>query len=350
MPLYISSLFLIYFRKIGLKKGILCAILFSIIALPVVFDSFLQGSHSTKFEGTTFINNQPLIYEHIIEPRLKNQDKWWVNLRYNRPVYYSSTLIKNFVSAFGPGFLLLDGESTLAVFKGPFMGKLNPVLYLFFIVGLVIILFKQFKYKKLLLAWLIVSIIPSIITKRALVSTRMLAMLPAIILIAVFGIGKLLEIINQRRRKVFISIALLVYFVFFIYFAHGYLKTFPYQMCWQWNCDFKPLNNVLNSADYNNKTVYFDHPEYLSYILLFFYNKEDPVSVQQQTVRYEPDQYGFYQVKKYQRYNFYEGCPEEFLKDTIYVYHHNSKICPGEESSQIIYFGKNYKALYIPKW
>ena len=149
-------------------------------------------------------------------------------LIYNRPVYFLSSTLSNYLGYFSPKYLFVSG-GTQYQFSVPGFGLLNPVLLPFYYLGLYLLIKKR---HDLLLLWILASPIPGAITRDQFAVIRSTTMIPAVLMAVVFGVMSLTKSLG-KSFLVFLSAAVIIFSGFYYYyFFHDYSNV--YSQDWQY--------------------------------------------------------------------------------------------------------------------
>lgn len=142
---------------------------------------------------------------------------------YNRPVYFVSTAVKNYLGYFSPSFIYQTwgAQDQFAI---PGKNLLTLPVYLLSILGLIYILFKLKDHKnhQFLLIWLLLSPVAAALTSDPPQALRPNPMIPALILLASLGFIFLFEKLPRKFSEI-IFIILSAWIVFsFVSYLYNY--------------------------------------------------------------------------------------------------------------------------------
>jgi len=319
-PLFIFFVF-IYMRKYLGKNfwTLVSVITISIFCFSSIF--LASNLNKSKLSDVTVFNDKEIIYNRV---DIFRNDSASSNILLTRLLHnkFSATgyhISQNYLNSFSPNFLFDKGGEKFLHNIGTFGNLyLFDVLLLFFgFVG--IIKFGNNKKIPLLLIWLMLSPIPSALTKDSPSSTRLFIMLPALILIIALGADYLFEKLKNYSLigKLGIVFLSLLFILNVIYFMDAYFIHMNNQRARYLHYGFKEVVEV--SQKYKNYDVVMFGPENFPYISFLFYTKYDPNKFRSE-VQYYPENYAnFVFVKKFGKYEFVDNIDYENLKEnTIY--------------------------------
>jgi 4-amino-4-deoxy-L-arabinose transferase-like glycosyltransferase len=183
-------------------------------------------------------------------------------LVYNRPVYFISTVTRNYLGYFSPQFLFFSG-GTQYQYSLPGFGLLNPALLPFFYLGIFVLAVKR---RWLVLLWLALAPLPAAVTRDQFAVIRSTTMLPVVFLVTAFG----LMVVSSRLQRIWHWLfwgAFLLLFCSQNYFS-AYFSSYPRQYARDWQFGYREMVSFVKqrSADYDRIiiTKYYAEPhEYL---------------------------------------------------------------------------------------
>jgi len=186
------------------------------------------------------------------------------------------------------------------------------------VLGLLKLFKKINKISLFLLFWLIVAPLPSAITIDAPHATRMLQIVPLLVILMGLGIVQI-ESWLRNKKKVEIDkiwlISLFVYVFLVARFMYMYFVSYSQQLPEGFMPGIKQTVEYLETQD-KNRLVIFQNPLNAPYIYLAFYSRYNPASFQKEAVWKPADLTGLTAVEKLGRYYFWEGEPE--IQDKAY--------------------------------
>jgi 4-amino-4-deoxy-L-arabinose transferase-like glycosyltransferase len=291
VPIFLFLFFLIQ-RKTWFKffkKNWLAVAMMLILSLPIVFSGF-QGSSQRLAKVGIF--SDPGIIGRIEEKRiscLENNYPLWCRIFYNRPLTYSQTFAKNYLSHFSPEYLFFEG-SGLAQYSDPERGT----LYLFELPLLLLGIWSLIKLRKkellvLLSLWALTAPVANSLTGIAH-PVRALVLLPVFPILTALGLTYLFSMVKKKRRKLLLGfVSGLVILISFASYLNDYFIDYPQKPGSTWQEGYRGLYAGLakKESDFDKVVVskFYGEP----HIFYLFYQKFDPQIYQegQEVVRYD---------------------------------------------------------------
>jgi hypothetical protein len=284
----------IILRKLPMVIGttVVSLVLFSFVAISLF-------GNETKISGIGIFSDQLAIHLNVEVPRNNWGNTSLSKIIFNRPVYLSSTIVKNFLSFFSPSFLVSQGGIN-PQHNLPGSGNLTWAIYVLMLVGLALSLFRlKTRPTQLVLAIILFGLIPSSITRDAPHYTRSIFTLPAIVILTSVGL------IYLSKKHWFLGLVLgIALFTESYFFSQRYFLTFPQTGGKTWNKDFVSAMQIAISKESQYDNIIIPRPDYSPYIFLAFYKPWDPTTYQTQVTYYQPTAEGFRHVKALGKYKF----------------------------------------------
>ena len=225
------------------------------------------------------------------------------------------------LSYFSPQFLLQNGDGNDRFgYEG--MGLITPVEYILFFAGLYFLLRKKEEWRFVFLFILFLSPLSASLSWSTSSLTRSLFLLVPISILA--GYGAVLTLEELKKQKYFLWICILgggLFVYFLIAQWDFYLFHYPKRLITihAWQCGYKEVNNYIkenyNTTDHFYITKDIGEP----YIFTLFYQKYPPATYQKEAHLSAPDEYGFGQVEKFDKYIFEFKDPEKLQKNEITI-------------------------------
>jgi len=312
LPFFIISIFLLFFKNIVSKKDI-----YLFLAVGILL---IGGAHATwsvwqvsLAKANIAIFNEPGIidsFRHLREDAFM-RSPFWGRIWFNKPFYYLRIFLNNYLLSFSPRFLIISAGNH-PWHQVPNMGHFYWLDLPLIVLGLLKLFKKINKISLLLLFWLIVAPLPSAITIDAPHATRMLQIVPLLVMLMGLGIVQIENWLGNKKKvkinKIWL-IGLLVYVFLVARFMYLYFVSYPQQLPEAFMPGIKQAIEYLKTQD-NNRLVIFQNPLQAPYIYLAFYMRYDPDRFHQEAVWKPPDLIGLTAVEKLGRYNFWVGIPE----------------------------------------
>ncbi|MFC1710450.1 ArnT family glycosyltransferase [Patescibacteria group bacterium] len=249
-PLFVLSIIVIYRKDILKKyskekvKTIMLGILTFVMFLPLPF--ILLNPEARARSSEVFLVDQGAVSK-IEQNRVDSSLPPLVSrMVYNRPVYFASSTIRNYIDYYSPTFLFVKGGTNWQ-FSIPDTGLLYLVSLPFFYLGLYLIIVRSIKGDKkyqVILAWLIMAPLAAAITKERYAILRSTTMLPIPMILTSLGFFHVFDYLNRlKKKKSIINLAniMLVVYVGIIFVSLGcYLRQYfgkyseEYSQVWQY--------------------------------------------------------------------------------------------------------------------
>ncbi|MFH0773091.1 MAG: glycosyltransferase family 39 protein [bacterium] len=225
------------------------------------------------------------------------------------------------LSYFSPQFLLQNGDGNDRFgYKG--MGLITPVEYLLFFVGIYFLLRKKEEWRYVLLFILLSSPLSASLSWSTSSLTRSLFILIPISILAGYGTVLLLEEI--KKYKYYLLICLFGTGIFFYFLTMQwdfYLFHYPKRLITihAWQCGYKQVNEYIQKNYNSIDHFYITRDIGMPYIFTLFYQQYPPEKYQKEAHLSAPDEYGFGQVEKFDKYTFEFKDPEKLKKNEVAV-------------------------------
>lgn len=214
-----------------------------VISLLISVSSYLMPGSLSRFENVSLIN-QATVGE--IEQLRNSSDMNPIIERiiYNRPVYFVSKFVKNYVVSFSPAFLFLEGGSQRQ-FSLPGFGVMYLVSAPLLIMGgLIFFRAKSNKFKLFLVLLLLASPIAASSTNDAPHVLRLIPLSVALVFLSAVGFG----FIYQKNRVVFTAILLLLLLNSAIY-LRNYFTVYADKYSASWQFGSKEMVEIVRSKE-----------------------------------------------------------------------------------------------------
>jgi 4-amino-4-deoxy-L-arabinose transferase-like glycosyltransferase len=225
IPLLLIALVFLFRREIFIlpKKTLAVSLLIlSLFAGVLGYDTLVGGS-GMRFANLSLFSD-PTLSSFIDRARQTHQSSLagetrvgfvpgiWEKLSANKPLVVGHRLLVNYLQSFSSEFLFISGDPELRHSPGvDTMGQLSPALIIPLLLGLVALLNRRLVSRQLaifLAVWLVFSPLPSAITHDGgNHASRLIFMLPALILLAYLGFISLFRI-NKLAFSVLLALFL----------------------------------------------------------------------------------------------------------------------------------------------
>jgi hypothetical protein len=249
-----------------------------LIALPIAY-GLMFNSNSNRLQVVSLFSYPRS--ETEIQTIINETNQLDYQIFHSQPIFFVRNFLTRYFNHFSPRFLVFDGDWQNPRHSAPYIGLILYPSIIFLIIGLFSSLSRH-KLDKLnifMLLWLLVSPLPSALTRDSVQSVRSMSLSIPLVYFISYGI---FYVIN-RYKSLFLKILIGgVYLVSFIYYSDLYLN----HMVINSPIDF--LYGHKNAIDYVLKhkqnfddiyiTDYYGQP----YIYYLFYTKYPPAIYQKQ--------------------------------------------------------------------
>ena len=282
-PLLALSLFLIYKSKDTTAKLFKKSCLL-LLLLPIAYHLTL-GQAAGRFSLVSVFKDKEITYD-IINQRTSpwvDQNDVEEKIFHNKAISYAGKVGSNYLSAFSPQFLFISGDPNFRHSVGRF-GELLWATAPFLLLGFVILV-KNIRKKenKLILAWLLLSPIPSALTfDGAMHATRLILMLPPLVMITALGIKHISALVtNKKIFKVYAFIFFLILALSSRAYWHRYSFHYKFESARHWHDGYQEIGNKLAPRLESAGRVFINNTYEPSLLKFAFFAKYPPVKFQQ---------------------------------------------------------------------
>ncbi len=308
-------LFINYKREDGFKPLIKPLIFFIILISPIIFQKNAATVRFSQVGLNTNINSMGLI-NTLNDKRGQCQntiDPFICKIADNKPLLFTSTFVKNYLSHFSTNFLYISGTDTqfsILPKRGLDYLYCLPLL----ILGLLFLL-KDKKYKKINYAFVILfllSPVPDSLTSDGNY-VRSSIMIPFLALLNGLGLYYLFNILKGKRLKqlLIVLITLIMFFsVFSLFITYNTYFKNNYSIFSQYG--YKDLMGKVHGLKDDYERIYItrhlnDAKQYIYYL---FFNKYDPVKYQgKKNVSYSKEENSWLSIDKIENIYFVQNPP-----------------------------------------
>lgn len=308
-PLLFIGIIAIIRKQLVSKTGFVAVGIFLIIA-AYTYSHTLSGADTTKLSGLFIGNDVSLVHENIDQNRVIFQNPFWGKLFNNKAIFLTEKIAHNYVRAFSPEFLFIQGGAN-EQHNIPDFGNVYLIEAPFILLGLYFLFAKKEKASRLLLWWLLIAPLGASLTKDAPHSARTFAIYPALTFCAAFGAVSIVNQLRYIRCRQMIIVVLAGLYVFSVsLFFSRYFVTFPYKRFDSWGNAYQEMSAKLAVAKNNYDAVTISKPELSPYIYYLFYERIDPRRAQSEIRRFTPTDEGFEHV------SFFDGIQSQKINWT----------------------------------
>ncbi|MEN9327217.1 MAG: hypothetical protein RI947_25 [Candidatus Parcubacteria bacterium] len=294
-------------KIVGLAVGVL--LLFSIT--DIIYKP-------ERVKNLLFITNSGFVAK-IIELRGEGGPK----LMYNKAALGMRDLLMEHLTYFSPQFLAVHGDSNIR-FGFPQMSPMTVTEYIFIFVGLYYLFKHKEKWRFFLVSlWLLSPISASLSWQTTSLTRSLFLLVPSLILTA-YGVVYLWYELRSHKKILYavslISVSSFV--VFYLYSWDFYLNHYPKRalITRTWQCGYKELTDYVKTNYSKTDTFYITRKNGEPYIFLLFFLNYPPARYQNEATLTAPDEYGFGQIEKFDKYQFHFTIPSDGKRNVIVGY------------------------------
>ncbi|MBP9781836.1 glycosyltransferase family 39 protein [Candidatus Woesebacteria bacterium] len=315
-PLFVVILIFIFRKQIQLPppKQLFNWLLFlSLVIAPIVllFASGLTHSNQVKLSGLSIFEEQTYYLRLFNKREYFNENQAILAKLYtNIPMEFFRQLFLNSTLALNPDFLFINGAghgSHDISGIGKFYSAMLPLL----IIGIATLFSRHSLFtsngRSLIITWLVVGLLPAIITWQPAHATRSYAVVIPLMFLATQGSFWLYQIIQKRPKSIQFSI-LCIFLIILVYQVGSMLVTYfivsPQRDIDNWTWYAKDMTNFLSDARSRVDHVYVQGNSWSPYIFYLFYARINPRTAQEQLVHLPPDLEGFRHVSNFDTIEF----------------------------------------------
>ncbi len=324
-------LFSVYFIKQRKRKNFKFFCFLKKIFFPFFLNLFFflplflnlgQKNVSNRFFETSIFSDIQII-EFSNDNRVLKNNSLFSRFFYHRYWLFGKEILENFVSHFNFNFLFVSGD-TNARHSTQHFGLFYLTDIILFFVGLIYLVKIKNKRWELIIFfafWLIIGILPSSISYGSPHALRILSVAPIFFLVLLLGVMFLFNQINSIKNikfKIFLIATFGVfYFAGVVDFCNYYFNIYPKKYSQDWQYGYHDLMIFLNQYQDKISQIYVTREYGRPAMAYFFYNKINPLLVQQSTNKVKKDQS---EILEFQNISFINSFNEvDFNKKNILV-------------------------------
>lgn len=249
LPLTVLGLVIIWknsLKRIPKKKLIMAVIIFSFITTPFVISTVFGGG-AERIQGISIFSDPIVVgqmgFDRVNDLNMRGGDQSVAivdKVFHNKITAYSAIIATNYLQSFSTEFLFTKGD-----FLNPRQSsglEFYKLEFVFLILGLIFLVISPLdkKIKFFLIFWLLASPIPSSLTMRGgNHATRLILMLPVLIILIAFGIYFSFTKIHKKFRRIFLILVSAILFLEFIFYMHNYWVHYPWKSERWWHSGYE---------------------------------------------------------------------------------------------------------------
>jgi len=266
-PLFIVFLTILYRKEllfaIKTKQQIIFNVFLFILLFLPMFYQLLIGVGQERYQKVAIVD------EGAVGQIVNLRNKYSLNpllekLFFNRPVYFTGSFIKNWITFYSDKFLYSQGGTNYQ-FSVPGFGLLYPINIIFLVIGIIYLFVKRANKSSMVLLFIfLMGSIPSSLTRESPHVLRSITLLPSPAIITAIGAvnffiwfqkNERLTLIRRFVRLFFIPLTIVVYLLFlgqaFGKYYSYYLNEYPKEYSWSWQYGYREAVNYIKD-NYDN--------------------------------------------------------------------------------------------------
>jgi len=329
LPLLALGVSIIYFKdtinlfkKTNLKVTLTALLMSLVLVLPLA-SQLLSKEGQSRFSGVSVFADEGPLWQALEMRRNHPNETFLVKLLHNRYLSYSLRFTENYLSHFSPRFLFIEGDE-IARSKVPGVGQSLLILCPFFALGLLILFRLDTKGKQIILFWFLLSPLAAALTFQSPHALRAQNMSVPLSLIIAFGIVSAYSYLSSFSKKLALVFSILFFLCLsydFGHYLHAYFLHYPKVLPFAWQYGFAQIaTTVEKNYDRYDKIIISDRYDQ-PYILMAFFLKYPPQTLQKELVMTPRDKFGFSTVRQFGKFEFrrVEFNDDRKSKDTLVI-------------------------------
>lgn len=299
-----SRIFALFFLILSIyyviKKRVTKKFLFGLLTIISIF-AITDVIYKPDRVTSLFFFNTRGFSDKINELRAEGGNR----IIYNKLSISIQTITNEHLKYYSPEFLLIRGDTNHR-FGFPDLALLTYLEYGAIIVGLYYLFKRKHHGRYFLILLLLISPLSGSPTKVDTSLTRALFLFIPLYIIAAYGIISIIERID--KKYIFVSIITLTLLELFglTYSWDFYFNHYPKRaiMVREWQCGYKEIAHYIKENYNKYDKFYITQRNGQPYIFILYFLNYPPEKYQTQALLTAPDQYGFGQIKKFDKYVF----------------------------------------------
>jgi len=271
VPLLLLTFFFIYRKALKIDLLTTLSLLLVIFSFAIVINQVVVGSGTARYQKIAILSESAVfqIGENRSHSRLPSA---MARLVYNRPVYFTTTYIKNYLSYFSPPFFN-QSHGVQTQFAIPNQNLFTvPVLFLALIGFLLVVKNNRLGHNRFLIAWLLLSPVAAATTADPPQALRPNTMIPAIIVLSAFGLVYVAKWLKTPFIVLFTALFIFLFAGYLNLYFGDYQKT--YSAAWQFG-NREAIEVITKNIDHYDRIIMskrYGEP----HIFYAFYSRLDP--------------------------------------------------------------------------
>lgn len=347
MPLLVLSFLSIYWEEAKnifeseKKLSYISIAIGALFTIALIVTSF--SANQTKLSGLSIFDKTS--YSVVMEENrgyFESRNSIFAKIHSNNLFFIFNQAQHNIADIFSAKFLFFEGGSH-GSHDIPGTGKMHPVAFIFLMIAgyKILTLWQQKKlekWHKIIMAWLLISVIAPFITFEAAHTIRFSPALFSLEFLSAYGLFLLLEKSSKNNVKYKIITVLTIFILLysFVYFFTTYFFVAPKRDIDKHNWQMERLVELVNEKSDKYDLISMPGTEWSPYIYFLMFNQTDPNTLSEDLEFYEPDHEGFRHVKRLGKINFeLIDWNDQSGQSVLYVI--KSKEVPGDKLKSSAY-------------
>ncbi len=286
LPIFGLSLIVIFWKKVkGLfanNSARIAVLIFILILIPFV-KIFFAGAATERFQAISVTLN-PAIEKNVNEGR--RLDKSFGAFFHNKPLSFLFETSRNYLWAFSPQFLFIDGDPNGRHSVGQ-MGEFYWFFLPLLLIGVYTLLRDKstsFQTKSMIFSWLILAPVPTSLTHLGTGhATRLFLLLPPLIIFGAVGAKEILNNFSKSKVKILVVLIITIVGIFnLMTYFHRYYFHYPVESWRWWQVGYKEGMSFIAQNQNNYEKILINNTYEPALIRFLFYTKYDPAKFHQE--------------------------------------------------------------------
>lgn len=334
-PLFLLVIAIIFRKEFWAKKKetVFSALLFFVLMLPLI-PFVLSGEARARYKLVS-ISDDPGLIPRISEARnLSKLPAPLPRLIHNRVTYLSFYFARNYLAHFSPDFLFINGAGHKQHHVQG-IGELFIIQAPFWLLGWYFLFKKRYKYRWLILAWVLITFIPVSVTNDSIPNAlRTIIAAPAYQAITALGAYELWVLLSGKKavRMGFFVTTFLILTVNFLTYLKNYYQNYPRLYSYDWQYGYKQVVGYIKEHYNDYDLIVFSRHYGEPHMFTLFFLGWDPSKFQNDPNLIRFETFDWVRVLKFDKFYF----PD--LGDSGTTFADISKVYSGKK---VLFIGKD---------
>lgn len=287
-----------YTQTISKKTVLTCSIL---LGLTLLFFGATELIYkSNRIDNLLLFNNQGFSLK-INELRGEGGHR----MLYNKITLGVRDVMYQHVQYFSPQFLAIHGDNN-SRFGYPSMAPMTLIEYLFIFIGIYYVFKHKERWRFFALGLFLISPLTASLSWAEMSLTRSLFIFIISAILSGYGLTHLIESTKSSYKNILLIGIIGAELFFLCYSWNFYLYHYPKRAFTirAWQCGYRELTDYIRHQYNTTDTFYITKKNGQPYIYLLYYLQYPPEKYQSQAILSAPDEYGFGQVERFDKFEF----------------------------------------------